>query len=324
MANSSVRTDIPLVRVVPAFLAMYFIWGSTYLAIRFGIETIPPFLMIGSRFMIGGLALYLFARRRGAPKPSLREWRNAAIPGILMLAGGTGLVAYAEQWVPSGLTALLVATVPLWIVMMDWVRPNGFRPGIVTVSGLALGFAGVALLLSPGFSNSEPVNLYGGLMIMLATMLWAAGSLASRHTVDSHPLSGMAMRMITGAAVLIVGSGLLGEWSQFSLIAVTLKSWLALWYQIIFGTTAFIAYLWLLKVSTPAKAATYAYVNPAVALILGAVLADELLSLQIGVASLVIIIAVAIIVTRKQKPAAETKPSCPDSEIKRAAWLTRR
>ena len=319
MANPTVRTDIPLVRIVLAFLAMYLIWGSTYLAIRFGIESIPPFLMIGGRFMIGGLSLYWFARWRGAPKPTRREWRNAALPGILMLAGGTGLVAYAEQWVPSGLTALLVATVPLWIVMMDWVRPNGYRPGLPTIGGLVLGFAGVAFLMSPGFSGGEAIDLFGALMILLATSLWASGSLVSRHTVDSHPITGMGMRMITGAAVLILVSGVFGEWSQFNLTAVTLKSWLALWYQIVFGTVAFMAYLWLLKVSTPAKAATYAYVNPAVALVLGAVLADEVLSLQIGVASLIIIVAVAIIVTRRAKPAAATEPACPDPEVKKAA-----
>lgn len=319
MVNSAYRPDIPLTRVVLAFLAMYIIWGSTYLAIRWGIESIPPFLMIGIRFMIGGVALYWLARWRGAPKPTRREWRAAALPGILMLAGGTGLVAYAEQWVPSGLTALLVATVPLWIVLMDWARPNGYRPGLPTVGGLLLGFAGVALLLSPGFGGQDPIDLFGAVIVLFATTLWASGSLVSRHTIDSHPITGMAMRMITGAAVLIVAAGAMGEWGQFSLTGITLKSWLALWYQIVFGTVAFMAYLWLLKVSTPAKAATYAYVNPAVALLLGAFLADEPVTLQIGLASLIIIAAVAIIVTRRQRPVAQSQPDCPDPHVKRAA-----
>lgn len=306
-------------RLVVAFLAMYIIWGSTYLAIRFGIETIPPFLMIGSRFLIGGVALFLFARFRRGIRPTLKEWRGASITGILMLSGGTGLVAWAEQYVPSGLTALLVATVPLWIVMLDWIRPNGYHPGKAVLLGLALGFAGVALLMSPGFSGSEPVNFLGAIVILVATFLWASGSLVSRHTAEPDPITGMGMKMIVGGLVLVLISAVRGELANFAVTEISLLSWSALWYQIVFGTAAFAAYLWLLKVSTPAKAATYAYVNPVVALFLGALLAGEAISFRIVAATIVIIASVAIIVSRRKPVPTPADQPQPDPCVNRAA-----
>ena len=306
-------------RLVIAFLAMYFIWGSTYLAIRFGIESIPPFLMIGGRFLIGGAALFLFASYRRGIRPTLREWRGAAITGILMLSGGTGLVAWAEQYVPSGLTALLVATVPLWIVVLDWLRPNGYHPGKAVLLGLVLGFGGVAVLMSPGFSSSEPVHLVGAVTIMIAAFLWASGSLVSRYTAEPDPIAGMGMKMIAGGFTLVLLSAGRGELTDFALVDVTLRSWSALWYQIVFGTAAFAAYLWLLKVSTPAKAATYAYVNPVVALGLGALLANEVISLRVLAATVVIIASVAIIVTRRKHPPKPTDLPQPDPCVHRAA-----
>ena len=319
MAIQTTTNSPSLPRLITAFLAMYVIWGSTYLAIRFGIESIPPFLMIGGRFFIGGLALFLFARFQRGVRPTFKDWRGAAIVGILMLSGGTGLVAWAEQYVPSGLTALIVATVPLWIVILDWIRPSGVNPGKAVLLGLVLGFTGVAVLMSPGFSGSAPVSLLGAGMIVVATLFWASGSLVSRYTPEPDPIAGMGMKMIVGGLTLVLLSGLRGELADFALVDVTLKSWLAFWYQVVLGTAAFSAYLWLLKVSTPAKAATYAYVNPVVALLLGALLAGEELSVRIGVASVIIIAAVAIIVTRRNRvPEAADLPK-PDPCVNEAA-----
>jgi drug/metabolite transporter (DMT)-like permease len=319
MAEPSHTGTASPARLLTAFLAMYLIWGSTYLAIRFGIESIPPFLMIGSRFLIGGLALYLFARFQRGIRPTLKDWRGASVTGILMLSGGTGLVAWAEQYVPSGLTALLVATVPLWIVVLDWVRPNGCYPGKAVLLGLVLGFGGVAVLISPGFAGSEPINLLGAGVIVIATLLWAGGSLVSRYTAEPDPIAGMGMKMIAGGLALVLISAGRGEFNDFALIDVTLRSWTAFWYQVVLGTTAFAAYLWLLKVSTPAKAATYAYVNPIVALLLGALLANEELSLRIGAASVIIITAVAIIVTRRKPAPKPADLPQPDPCVNRAA-----
>lgn len=319
MAAPSHSGSASSARLLTAFLAIYLIWGSTYLAIRFGIESIPPFLMIGGRFLIGGLALFLFARFHRGIRPSRKDWRGASVTGILMLSGGTGLVAWAEQYVPSGLTALLVATVPLWIVVLDWIRPSGVNPGKAVLLGLVLGFGGVAVLMSPGFTGSQPVNLLGAIVIVFATLLWATGSLVSRYTAEPDPIAGMGMKMIAGGLALVLLSAGRGELTDFSMMDITLRSWTAFWYQVVLGTAAFAAYLWLLKVSTPAKAATYAYVNPVVALLLGAMLAGEELSWRIALASIIIITAVAIIVTRKKSVPKTTDLPQPDPCITRAA-----
>jgi drug/metabolite transporter (DMT)-like permease len=298
--NSSVRVTTSKLSL--AFAAVYIIWGSTYLAIRFGVESLPPFLMIGVRFMIGGTIFYAIARLRGGAKPALQHWRWAAASGILMIAGGTGMVAYIEQTVPSGLTALAIATVPMWVVLLDWIRPNGYRPGLRTIAGLLLGFAGVALLTGYGGSPAGTVAPFSVMLIMFGCASWAAGSLVSRNAVATESATvNLGMNMITGAGALIVVSLIAGEWSTFSISSVSLSSWLALVYQIVFGSLAYAAYVWLLKASTPAKAATYAFVNPVVALFLGSALAGEPFSSRTLLASIIIILGTAIIVIRRAR-----------------------
>jgi drug/metabolite transporter (DMT)-like permease len=254
-----------------AFAAVYLIWGSTYLAIRYAVQTIPPYLMGGSRFLLSGLILFLWARRRGAERPSSREWRDAAIVGALLLCGGNGAVAWAEQRVPSGITALLVASVPLWMVAIDWLRPNGRRPGVVVGLGLIVGLGGVAVLAVPGSTQAAGgVDRAGAVVLVLGSISWAAGSIYSRH--GARPASAemaTALQMITGSVALLFVAAATGELTTFHLTAVTRASILGWGYLVTFGAlVGFTAYIYLLHETTPAKATTYAYVNPIVAVAL--------------------------------------------------------
>jgi drug/metabolite transporter (DMT)-like permease len=280
-----------------AFAAVYIVWGSTYLAIRYAVQTIPPFLMGGSRFLVSGAILFLWARARGAPVPSRREWRDSAVVGALLLCGGNGAVGWAEQRVPSGITALLVASVPLWMVVLDWVRPHGKRPHLIVALGLVVGLGGVAVLAVPGSSGVGPVDAVGAAMLVLGSISWAAGSIYSRQ--GAHPASAemtTGLQMITGSAALFVVSLLAGEPARFHTSAVTGSSLLGWLYLVTFGSlVGFTAYVYLLRETTPAKATTYAYVNPVVAVILGWAIAGEPISARTILAAAIIIASVAII-----------------------------
>lgn len=296
------------------FAAVYLIWGSTYLAIRFGVETLPPFLMAAVRFVVPGAGMYLFFRRRGAPAPSLRQWRSAAIVGTLMLLGGNGLVTWAEQWVPSGLTALIIASVPLWMAVMNWVLEPAARPRVAGIAGIVAGFAGVAILVMHGDGGGAEAagarTLVGSLAIVLASGLWAAGSLASRRLdLPRNPFLSSAMQMLGGAAALALVGTLAGDWSRVDLAAVTAKSALSLLYLMTFGSViALSSYVWLLQVTTPAKVSTYAYVNPVVAVFLGWALAGEPVTGRTIAAAVIIVAAVILITTERARAAAPLAP----------------
>ena len=284
--------------VILAFASIYIIWGSTYLAIRIAIETIPPFLMAGTRFVIAGALLYGWAMARGEPRPSRIHLRPIIIIGGLLLLGGNGGVTWAEQTVPSGTAALLVATVPIWMVLLDWLRPGGRRPAKRVFLGLGLGFAGIVLLIGPGqISGSNQTPLIGGLVIVLAAFSWATGSIYSRSArLPESPLVSTALEMLAGGALLLLVGSLAGEWGQLDSAQFSLRSILALVYLIFFGSIiAFTAYIWLLKVSTPARVSTYAYVNPVVAVFLGGAILGEALTAQTLLAAAIIISAVALI-----------------------------
>ncbi len=289
----------PRLTLAAAFAAVYVIWGSTYLAIRFSIETIPPFLMGGTRFLIAGAVMYGFVRMRGAPKPAGRHWVAASIVGGLLLLGGNGSVVWAEQRVPSGLAALLVATEPLWVVMIDWARPRGVRPRVGEVLGLILGFGGAALLVSPaelvgGVLDVDPI---GAAVILFAAVSWALGSVYSRHAdTPASPLLTTGMNMLAGGLLLLVFGVFAGDLGRLNVNAVSLKSFLAFIYLIVFGSlVAFTAYIWLLKNTTLARASTYAYVNPVVAVFLGWGLADEPLTARVILAAGIIVTSVVFI-----------------------------
>lgn len=284
------------------FATIYIIWGSTYLAIRFGVEDIPPFLMAGVRFVIGGGFFYLAARLSGTGGGTRRQWFQSAIIGFLMVAGANGLVTWSEQTVPSGLAALLVAVVPLWIVLFDWLRPGGIKPRAKVIGGLLLGFTGVGLLINPtGIGAVSEIDGLGAIMMITATLLWSFGSIYSRHAEQPQSkFLGASMQMITGGVILLFLSLIKGEFSGFEWQAVSLNSILALGYLITFGSLGYFAYIWLLKWSSPARVATYAYVNPVIALLLGNWLAGEALTLWTIGCSLIILTAVIIIVTSRK------------------------
>jgi drug/metabolite transporter (DMT)-like permease len=301
------NTNTTGVKLVIAFAAVYLIWGSTYLAIRFAIETIPPFIMCGFRILLGGAILFIWSRLQGAPLPSRKELGNAAIVGLLMMVGGTGAVTWAEQLVPSGLTALVIGTVPLWIVFFDWLRPHGHRPSTLMVLGLFVGTIGVGVLIAPGrFAGADHVNPLGALVLVVACASWAWGSIYSRHALlPARQTMSAAMQLFAGGLALLILSAITGEWRGFDPSLVTGKSIVSFLYLAVFGTLAFAAYIWLLRASTPAKAATYAYVNPIVAVILGSTLGDEPFALRTMISALIIIAAVALIITAKTL---QTKP----------------
>lgn len=290
-------------RLLAAFLAVYVIWGSTYLGIRFAIETIPPFLMAGIRFLIAGAILYVWAMTRGAERPTRVNWITAAFVGFLLLIGGNGGVVWAETRIPSGLAALFIATEPLFIVLMDWLRPSGKRPKGPVVLALLLGFLGVSLLVSPweliGGGRVDPL---GALAVIIASLSWAVGSLytARGARLPKSPQLATGMEMLIGGAMFLVLATAMGEWGRFSVAAVSLKSALAVLYLITFGAiVAFTSYIYILKNTTPARASTYAYVNPVIAVFLGWALGGEELTSRALLAAAFIIAAV-ITITRHQ------------------------
>lgn len=291
-------------RVIIAFAAIYLVWGSTYLAIRFAVETLPPLLTAGMRFVVAGPLLYVLARRNGGPPPTRKQWLAAAIAGGLLLLGGNGLVTWAEERIASGLAALLAATVPLWMVLLDWIILRASRPSLKAFLGLALGLTGIVLLIGPAdLLGEHRVDLAGAGLLLLAALSWAIGSLYTRRApLPDAPLLGTSMEMVTGGALLLLASGVKGEWGQVNFAAVSPSSWLALAYLTVFGSiVAFTAYTWLLRVSTPARVSTYAYVNPVVAVLLGWAVAGEALTLQMLVAAVIIILAVVLITTGQKQ-----------------------
>jgi len=287
------------VQLFLAFAAVYLIWGSTYLGIRFAIETIPPLMMAGIRFVLGGLMLFIWARLQGAAIPSLPEIRRAALAGILMMVGGTGAVTWAEQTVPSGLAALIVGTLPLWIALFNWLRPQGRRPALGAIAGMAVGTVGVALLVAPGrFAGGDHVHTLGAVVLIIGCALWALGSIYSHHVpAPRSQAMAAAVQLFAAAPVLMLLSGSSGEWSSFQIEQVSFSSVAALLYLAVFGTIAFACYLWLLRAATPARASTYAYVNPVVAVVLGSTLGGEPFALRTLLAAVIIIGAVGLILS---------------------------
>jgi len=293
-----------------AFAAIYFIWGSTFLVIRFAIETVPPFFMAGIRFLSAGAILYLWARLTGGAPPRPRQWPPAIFVGALLFLAGNGGVTWSEQHVPSGLVALIVATIPIWMALLDWVAHGGRRPGRMMALGLLLGIGGIALLVEP-----DRLRIGGGvspastLLLLVTSACWAAGSLYSRTA--PHPASPrmtVAMQLLAGGVLLILAGWLTGEGERFDPAGVTLRSAVSIAYLSLLGSVvAFSAYIWLLKVTTAANVSTYAYVNPVVALGLGWAFGGEALTVRTLVAAAVIVIAVIVITLSSARGASATR-----------------
>lgn len=283
-------------KIAIALTCIYVVWGSTYLAIRYAVETMPPFLMASSRFLISGFFLYIWLKLRGARNPTPEQWRAAFIIGGLLLVGGNGCVVWAEQSVPSGLAALLVSIVPLWMAIFNWARPNGERPSVLTALGLILGFAGPIVLLGPRPPQVRGFSLAIAAMIV-APITWALGSVYSKRAPLPHsPFMATATQMIGGGILLLLIGTFLGEWPHVQLESFSAKSWWSLLYLIVGGSLiGFTSYIWLLKNVPLSLASTYAYVNPVVAVLLGCLVAGETLSGNTVTGGILILISVALI-----------------------------
>ena len=301
----------PLALVVAAFAAIYVIWGSTYLGIRYAVESIPPFLMAATRHLAAGALLFVFARARGAKLPSRVEWRDAAIAGTLMLVVGNGGVTWAEQIIPSGIAALLVALTPVWMVLIDWARPGGIRPRALVGVGLVVGLGGVVLLARKQMHGTSSAYGLGVAALMASSICWALGSVFNRTArKPASSFLGVALQMITGGTILLGLAGLKGEVHQFSFERVTALSFWAWAYLTVAGSLiAYTAYVWLLHATTPARVATYAYVNPLIAVLLGCTIGHEVFSQEIYLAGGLIIVAVVLVIRGGAKPA--TRPTSP-------------
>ncbi len=302
-------------QLIAAFAAVYLVWGSTYLAIRVAVHSIPPFFMAATRFAVAGVLLYAFLWFTKKIRPTAKQWRDNAIVGLFLMLGGNGLVCWAEQTVPSGIATLLVSAGPFAVVLLDWAihaadptKKRGTRPTLPVWAGLALGFTGLAMLVGP-----DVVHGTGGLnflnvgALLAATWLWSAGSLFGRYASGpAEPFTASAIQMLTGSGWLFLASVVAGEPGRVEIAAFTRESVLAWGYLTVVGSlVGFTAFAWLMQHSTPAKVYTYTYVNPIVAVFLGWLILHEPVSSRTFVAAAIIIAGVAIITIAKvKKPAA--------------------
>lgn len=293
-------------KIVLAFGVIYIVWGSTYLAIRIAVQTIPPFWMAGARFLLAGSILYASTRLRGTPPPLRKHWLAAAGVGALLLVCGNGMLSWAEQRVPSGLAATLLAMIPLWMVLLDSFRKGGSKLTGRVAGGLVIGLAGVGILVGPArLWGSSRVDILGAMALMFSALCWSVGSLYSHGAkLPPSPFLAAAMEMLAGGAMLIV-LGLLTEGSQLYWRAISLRSTAGLLYLVAAGSLlGFTAYIWLLRAVSTSRVATYAYVNPIVAVFVGWAFGGEPISARGLLATGIIVAAVALILFHRPQPMA--------------------
>ncbi|HSG45562.1 MAG TPA: EamA family transporter [Anaerolineales bacterium] len=282
-----------------ALLALYIVWGSTYLAIRFAVETLPAFLHGAIRFLVSGAILYVWRRAVGDAKPTTNQWKSTAIVGTFLLLGGNGLVSLAEKTIPSSIAALIIATVPFWLVLFEAFRSGGMKPTWLSVVGLVIGFGGVFLLIGPSriTGAQQSFDTFGIILLIIAPFLWALGSIYAKGAdMPKSTLLSTGMQMLAGAVALFIVSVGTGELNGFNFGDVSMRSWWGLIYLITFGSlVGFVSYGWLLQNAPISLLSTYAYVNPVVAVFLGWLLAGELLNARIALATAIIIGSVILI-----------------------------
>jgi drug/metabolite transporter (DMT)-like permease len=288
-------------RVAVGLLAIYLLWGSTFLAIRVAVETIPPFLMASGRWLLAGGVLYAWARSRSPERPTLRHWRTALLMGALMVFFSNGFVTWAETRVSSGIAALFIASVSFWMVLLDWARPGGRRPAPRVALGVVLGFLGVALLAGR-HGEGLHVDPLGTAALLVSALAWSVGSILSpRVARPASPLLGASMQMLVGGTYLLIAGLASGE--RIHAARVSALSAISLVYLAVFGSlVGFTVYLWLMRVASPALVSTYACVNPVVAVFLGAVFLGEPVTPRMLVATAAIVGAVALVVSARSKP----------------------
>jgi drug/metabolite transporter (DMT)-like permease len=286
--------------VLMAFGLLYVLWGATYLGMKVTAESMPPLFMAGMRFTLAGVILYAFVRARGHRPPARLEWRTAAIVGTALM-GGNATVAVAVTFVPSGVAALLVAMSPLWFVLFDWMSPGGAKPSRLVIVGLVLGAMGMAVLIGPtSLVGGEHVSVWGATILTLGSIAWVAGSIYSRHAPrHPSPFVMTAAQMVVGGVAVLVVAAMTGDAAAFHASEVTLRSWVAFGFLVIFGSlVGFSSYIYLLTVSTPARVSTYAYVNPLVAVFLGWAIAGEPITARVMLAGGLIVAAVVMMTRR--------------------------
>jgi drug/metabolite transporter (DMT)-like permease len=296
----------PAVRIALAFAAIYLVWGSTYLAIRIAVAEVPPLLMAGTRMLAAGTVLFLLARRGGVPAPTEREWRGATLGGGLLFLVGNGSLSWAEQRVPSGLAAIVMATIPLFAVLLEAVGGKGPRPGGRVALGLALGLGGVAVLATGAPGAGPGLDRVAVLVMLVGALAWAVGSTPwIGRGLPRSRMMGAASQMLAGGALLLLAGVAAGEGARVTLGAQTARAVLAVGYLVVFGSlVGFTAYHWLLGVVPASQVATYAFVNPLVAVLLGWTLGGETIGPRELVAAAAVVAAVVLIVTRPALPAA--------------------
>lgn len=291
-----------------AFAAIYLIWGSTYLAIRVAVETMPPFTLASARFLVAGFLLYTWLSYRGRAQATPRQWWDNTIIGGVLLVGGNGLVVWAEQKIPSGITTLLLSINPLIMVLIDWMLPKGLRPTWLTFLGLALGFGGLMLLIGGDFSSGASLDPWRCAGLLVSCFAWSGGSLYSRHLRNpAEPLTAATLQMLLGGGLLLLVGLARGELGDFHPADLTGRSVAAWVYLVVAGSLiGYPCYIYLLKHSTPARVSTYAYVNPVVAVFLGWLILGEPVTGRTLLASVIIVAAVVIITTQKARAAGKT------------------
>ena len=298
-------------KVWAALLAVYIVWGSTYLGIHFAVETIPPFFHAAVRFLIAGTFLFIWRRMAGDPAPTRSQWKSAVIVGGLLLVGGNGLISLSEISIPSGVAALIVATIPMFMVLIEALRPGGVKPSLGQVFGLLVGFSGVALLIGPAeFGGGRGFSLVGGGIAVSAAFLWALGSIYNRNTdLPKSTLLFTGMEMLMGSLGLFIVSGLMGEFGRLNIAAISTRSLLGLLYLITFGSlVGFTSYAWLLRNAPVSLISTYPYVNPIVAVLLGSMFAHEKLDARTLIATLIIVGSVIIVNLAKKASPSVVEP----------------
>lgn len=298
--------------VLAAFAALYIIWGSTYLGISYAIKSIPPFFMVGIRFLIAGFIIFFWCLLKGEKAPSLKSFVTIGIGGVLMLFIGNGAVSWVEQYLPSGLAAIIVATVPLWFVVLDKNQWSYYFSNKLIIIGLLVGFAGVLLL----FTGKGSINLAGNktnlislFVLVIGTIGWASGSLYSKYkTVEGSTAMKAGVQMLAAGIVSMLAGFVIGEHQQFAVSQVTTTSLLAVLYLIVFGSlVGYMSYIWLLSVRPPSLVGTYAYVNPVVAVFLGWLIAGEAITQQQILALTVVLAGVILVNLAKDKTTKENK-----------------
>src|SRR6266849_190681 len=305
------HTHRPKWKTLLAFAIIYFVWGSTFLAIRVGVREVPPFLLAGMRFLVAGIVLYVWMRVRGTPSPTTREWGAASLLAILIFVFDYGLLFWAERRVPSGITAVMMATIPVFMALSEIIFLRTQRLTVRLALALLIGIGGVAVLMSRSLNlGGAPIDRVGALALIVASMSWSvASSLARKLPLPPSKVMSSGAQMLAGGMFLALTAAALGEFRSFHPWTVSRAAWLSLLYLIVAGSIiGFTAYVWLIHHQSPTKVGTYAYVNPVVAVLVGYFLGGEALGLRTIVGSLFVLVSVVVITTTRANGAVATVP----------------